>query len=622
MHIAACIINQCFKEVSADFLVLGSKPILGGIELTKKMSSKKFRAFAASLAAAALLWGAPAALPSAAPVAHADAITDIIGGIIGVSTTYSEYLDKMLAMGNSPDQQMAMLNSDMDENGRDLNEAHNEVVTRVMNQLIENADYAMAADSLPFRWRVNDSDQFNAYCSAMDYVSVNRGLLEAINNNPDELAGVLGHELTHGLKQHLQYSVAKQAATEYGASLLENNVGVLEGTLLNILVNYNTAKNYNAPLEAEADRYGFYYMTTAGFNPGGFAAMVTKMPDSPGESLLNPDDHPETSKRLERSLKWMQDYSCGHVTAVTDETTGATTVYIDETPFYTATVMSPEEMAAAGEVYSAKERAYFVAGGIAKGFHDNRLATLWHFKALPNGNYDFLTDSDAYTPLKNAVNYAGSGAELERLVTLAYSNERKTGARDEMLEKENEMKEDIAKDRKKAMANTDENISTYEDKSDRYNVLGLTHLATHEANRLLACNPYDSAKAFAHGELGWAKYKEGNYDEAVKEHQTAGAINPSSGWNYMRLSYAQYAAGDYDVALVSSQKAEQVSPGKYYGNHVVAGLIYDKRGNQSAAMSEFSRALSVSSDAASDIPEEYNAMIADNAERVAAKYDN
>ena len=108
----------------------------------------------------------------------------------------------------------------------------------------------------------------------------------------------------------------------------------------------------------------------------------------------------------------------------------------------------------------------------------------------------------------------------------------------------------------------------------------------------------------------------------MKEHQTAVAINPSSGWNYMRLSYAQYAAGDYDGALVSSQKAEQVSPGKYYGNHVVAGLIYDKRGNQSAAMSEFSRALSVSSDAASDIPEEYNAMIADNAERVAAKYDN
>lgn len=453
--------------------------------ISKFKLSKKIRmALAGGLSAAVVFFA-----PLSAPVAEATLLTDVIGGIIGIGATYNYYLTGLLAIGNDPGMQKKLLDEDMAKAGQDLDERDNEVVTSVMNQLLERGDYALPADSLPFRWRVNNSDQFNASCSAVNYVSVNKGFLAGVNYNRDEVAGVLAHELIHGLHQHVQYDGAKAAATQYGASLLQANTGILESVLIQLATNYNQAKNYTAPSENDADKSGFFLMASAGFNPGGFAAMVTKMPDSPSESFLNPDDHPETSKRLERALKWMEEYSVNHVTCATDEKTGNTDVLIDEKVFYTAQPLTEEQAASAGEKYSAKERAYFIAGGLAKAFHDNSMGAMWGFRKMADGSVDFLNDDEAYAPLKSAVRWGNLGADLEARVTAAYAKERKNRDRERMMEDELKRKEDIEKKRKKAQKNNSENVSSLASKAATYNSMGLSHLARHEATRLLACDP-------------------------------------------------------------------------------------------------------------------------------------
>ena len=190
--------------------------------MTKKQLWKKIQmTFAAGGVMMTMLAG------PAAPVAHAEDWGNILGGVIGISNTYNQYLSALLSLGNDPRQQNAALTKDMEDNGRCYDEETNAVVTSVMEQLINKGEYAMMPDSLPFRWRVNNSEEFNAFCTAMDYVSVNRGAVEQLNYNRDELAGVLAHEMIHGLKQHVAYDNAKTIATQYGVSLLQGSTDIL-----------------------------------------------------------------------------------------------------------------------------------------------------------------------------------------------------------------------------------------------------------------------------------------------------------------------------------------------------------------------------------------------------------
>ena len=579
----------------------------------KKKKYRKLRAAVAGIGMAALLVS-PANIALADPNYGA-----ILGGILATNNVYNVYLSNFISMGNDPEQQKKLLDSDMQKSGQDLDEADNAVVASVMEQLINHGEYGLPATNLPFRWRVNNSDEFNASCSAMDYVSVNRGLLQGINNNRDELAGVLGHEMIHGLHQHLQHDLAKTVATRYGASLLGQGQGALGTSLINILVNYNQAKNYTAPSENDADESGFYLMASAGFNPGGFAAMITKMPDSPSESILNPDDHPETSNRLKRALEWMQTYSCGHVTVPT-AANGETSIMVDGNCLLSFKPVSEAERG--GDVYSAREHAYFVAGGLSKAFHDNRLGAMWDFQQHQDGTVDFLDDKEAYAPLKQAVQENSLGSTLEKMVTAAYAADAKSGARDRMLAAEQERKDKIVRVQSDAKASTNENIDTYKYKCDEYNKLKLPKLAMHEESRLLACNPDNKGVSWAHAEKGWSYHQLGEYDKALSECNLAVQEDPGHAWNYLRRAKTRKALGDDDGALQDCSTVEKLAPGKYIDVHVVAGQIYDSRGDETAAMNEFNRALNISSRAMEDIPDKYKQLIQDQKERIGQQYNN
>ena len=192
--------------------------------------------FLKKLRVGALAAGVSAALLVPAPQpAEASILIDAITGAIGAGVAYNNYLGQLLGMGNSPVVQKKLLDQDVAKRGQDDSEETRALVDGVMNQLIERGEYALAADSLPFRWSVNADDSFNASCTAADYVSINRGLVTALHGDRDELAGVLAHEMIHGLHQHIPYDVAKQVAIQTGVSALSG--GALTSYLANVLTN-------------------------------------------------------------------------------------------------------------------------------------------------------------------------------------------------------------------------------------------------------------------------------------------------------------------------------------------------------------------------------------------------
>ena len=140
-----------------------------------------------------------------------------------------------------------------------------------------------------FAWQpflVRDSS-VNAFALPGGFVGVHLGLI-AITTSRDELASVLGHEMSHVTQRHIARSIADNSKRSL-VSLAALILGVLVASrstnpdaVSAVVVGSQAAAlqgqlNFSRDAEREADRIGFQVLTAAGFAPGGMAAMFEKM---------------------------------------------------------------------------------------------------------------------------------------------------------------------------------------------------------------------------------------------------------------------------------------------------------------------------------------------------------
>ncbi|HLL12077.1 MAG TPA: M48 family metalloprotease, partial [Rubrivivax sp.] len=152
----------------------------------------------------------------------------------------------------------------------------------------------------------------NAFALPGGYVGMHLGLI-AITHNVDQMASVLAHELTHVTQRHIARSIApqQQASLMAIAGLL---LGMIAASRSNNADMANAAMmggqgaavqsqlNFSRDMEREADRVGYGLLSSAGFAPGGMAAMfdrmdqATRLNDSGGFPYLR--SHPLTVDRI------------------------------------------------------------------------------------------------------------------------------------------------------------------------------------------------------------------------------------------------------------------------------------------------------------------------------------
>ena len=152
----------------------------------------------------------------------------------------------------------------------------------------------------------------NAFALPGGYFGIYLGLI-AITGTRDELASVLAHEMSHITQRHIarRFTNSKQQSLIGIAALI---LGVLAASRARSADGANAAiagsqaaaiqgqLNFSRDLEREADRIGFAVMSSAGFAPGGMAAMFEKLDQS---SRLNDNGgypylrtHPITTERI------------------------------------------------------------------------------------------------------------------------------------------------------------------------------------------------------------------------------------------------------------------------------------------------------------------------------------
>lgn len=165
------------------------------------------------------------------------------------------------------------------------------------NRLVRQTEMA----KLPWRFHLVRDPQINAFNIPGGHVYVHTGLVAAASN-ASELAGVLGHEISHGVSRH----ATEQLSKSYGLSALASvvlgqNPKAYEQILAQI-VGGGALASFSRDDEREADRLGLRTMTAAGYAPEGMVAMFEKLLSQqrthPGAVQQFFSTHPLTENRI------------------------------------------------------------------------------------------------------------------------------------------------------------------------------------------------------------------------------------------------------------------------------------------------------------------------------------
>ena len=162
---------------------------------------------------------------------------------------------------------------------------------------------------LPWRFAVVDSDDIDAFAAPGGYVFLTRGLLLHLHSEA-ELAGVLGHEISHVVLKHHLNALQKAARLDLvsqGAQYEANQQGYnsdLDQQLMDKVS--NAARNlYSTGLdkgdELAADRAGVVLAARSGYDPYGLLAVLQTLesvdPKSSKMQLLLAT-HPSPADRI------------------------------------------------------------------------------------------------------------------------------------------------------------------------------------------------------------------------------------------------------------------------------------------------------------------------------------
>jgi beta-barrel assembly-enhancing protease len=144
---------------------------------------------------------------------------------------------------------------------------------------------------------VSDDSEVNAFALPGGRIIVNRGLIKKAT--PEEILGVMAHELAHIERRHILKSVSGSLGSLAGYIIIASIVGTDAAGVLLSVKNF-TSLTYSRADEAEADRRGLEFIQNAGFSGQGMVSFFEKLAAESGEiekSLTFMSTHPASEDR-------------------------------------------------------------------------------------------------------------------------------------------------------------------------------------------------------------------------------------------------------------------------------------------------------------------------------------
>lgn len=171
----------------------------------------------------------------------------------------------------------------------------------------------------PLKFHIIEDPTFNAFAMPGGNVVLHSGLLMAADS-PEEIAGVLGHEIAHVTQRHSIRSILSSAGLFL---VVQTMLGDVSG-IVAVLANNSTfllSRKFSRDFERDADNNGWRYLLAADIKPDGMITFFKKMQeeekrlqekvkeatsiDMSSASLEVLSTHPATEERMKNlQAKW------------------------------------------------------------------------------------------------------------------------------------------------------------------------------------------------------------------------------------------------------------------------------------------------------------------------------
>lgn len=169
-------------------------------------------------------------------------------------------------------------------------------VSRIGRQLAARS----SMPNLPWRFRVIDRPDANAFALPGGYVYITTAMLRRTRND-SELAGILAHEVTHITLRHGTNQASKAMLAQMPLQILGGRLGGgLGRNLAQLGLSFGLNSlflKYSRSAETQADVGAVQLMRRAGYNPAGLVSFMQTLGNRGGGFF---SDHPSPSNRIGR----------------------------------------------------------------------------------------------------------------------------------------------------------------------------------------------------------------------------------------------------------------------------------------------------------------------------------
>ena len=161
-----------------------------------------------------------------------------------------------------------------------------------------------------YRWLIADNKEVNAFAAPGGVIVVYTGLIKQ-TDQPEELAGVLAHEVAHVEQRHSLRHLIKHAGLSV---LLSLAIGDWSGSMLGGWISTVTQMKFSRNAEMEADKEGLQRMVKAGWDPRFMVSFFSKLAkkDNQPEALSLLSTHPTSEERMQalrQQIKLLPEYN-------------------------------------------------------------------------------------------------------------------------------------------------------------------------------------------------------------------------------------------------------------------------------------------------------------------------
>ncbi len=152
-----------------------------------------------------------------------------------------------------------------------------EITGRLITQAIK-----MRPDTRNWEWSVeviDDPETVNAWCMAGGRMAIYSGLISKVDPTDDELAQVMGHEISHALANHTAERMSVAMASNLGMIAAGAAAGDSQLALgaAAVAAQFAVQLPNSRASETEADRIGIELAAKAGYDPAAAATLWKKM---------------------------------------------------------------------------------------------------------------------------------------------------------------------------------------------------------------------------------------------------------------------------------------------------------------------------------------------------------